>query len=76
LNQDFERWWAAYNSTLDRSERNQQVVEMMKVVTDQLPGFFLYFNILPIAHSAAMRGPEMGASETLANWNMHEFEMK
>jgi peptide/nickel transport system substrate-binding protein len=75
-NADYERWWSAYNTTLDRSERNQQIVEMMKVVTDQLPGFFLYFNIQPIAHVAAVRGPEMGTSETLANWNMHEFEMR
>jgi len=73
---DFERWWGLYNSTLERSQRDQQVIDMMKVVTDQLPGLFLYFNILPIAHTVALRGPEIGATETLPNWNMHEFEMR
>lgn len=75
-NPDFERWWAAYNTTLDRPQRNQQVVEMMKVLSDQLPGLFLYFNISPIAHVAALRGPEMGTPETLANWNQHEWELR
>lgn len=73
---DFERWWAAFNSTLDRAERNQQVVEMMRVVTEHLPGPMLYFNVAPIAHTAALHGPEMGATETLPNWNMHEFEFR
>lgn len=66
----------AYNTTLERPQRNQQVIEMMKVVTDQLPGIMLYFNILPIAHASALSGPEIGATETLPNWNMHAFEMR
>jgi len=73
---DFERWWGLYNTTLERPQRDQQVIEMMKVVTDQLPGIMLYFNILPIAHASALSGPEIGATETLPNWNMHTFEMR
>src|SRR5206468_1485544 len=42
---EYDRWWNAFNSTLDRKERDQQMVEMMKVATDQLPGIMLYFNI-------------------------------
>lgn len=75
-NPDFERLWGAYNTTLDRSERNQQIVEMMKIVTDQLPGLMLYFNIRPTAHVAALKGPEIGIPETLFIWNVHEWEMK
>jgi ABC-type transport system substrate-binding protein len=75
-NADYDRWWTAFNTTLDRSQRNQQIVEMMKVATDQLPGIFLYFNIQPIAYAAALRGPEMDTPESLTNWNMHEFEMR
>ncbi len=75
-NPDYERLWTAYNTTLDRSERNQQIVEMMKVVTDQLPGLMLYFNIRPTAHVAALKGPEIGTPETLFIWNVHEWEMR
>jgi len=75
-NADYERLWAAYSTTLDRSERNQQIVEMMKVVTDQLPGIMLYFNIRPTAHTAALKGPEIGTPETLFIWNVHEWEMR
>ncbi len=75
-NPDYDRWWEAFNSTLDRNERNQQIVEMMKVVNDQLPGIFLYFNIGPEAHTAALRGVRPQSPETLVNWNMHEWEWK
>ena len=75
-NPDYERLWSAYSTTLDRSERNQQIVEMMKVVTDQLPGIMLYFNIRPTAHVATLKGPEIGTPETLFIWNVHEWEMR
>jgi hypothetical protein len=49
---------------------------MMRVVTDQLPGLMLYFNIRPTAHVAALEGPEPGTPETLFIWNVHEWEMR
>jgi ABC-type transport system substrate-binding protein len=75
-NADYDRWWDAFNSTLARSQRDQQIVEMMKVLNDQLPGIFLYFNIGPEAHTAALRGVRPQSPETLVNWNMHEWEWK
>jgi ABC-type transport system substrate-binding protein len=75
-NGDFERWWGAFNSTLDRSQRNQHVVEAMKVVTDQLPGIMLYFNPRPLAYLAGLRGPEIQSPEALINWNIHEWELR
>ena len=55
---------------LDRSERDQQIVEMMKVATEQLPGIMLYFNFSPIAHVLAVRDPHPGTPETLPNWHL------
>jgi peptide/nickel transport system substrate-binding protein len=75
-NAEYERLWDSFNSTLDRNQRNQQVVDMMKIVNDQLPGIFLYFNIGPEAHTAALRGVRPQSPETLVNWNMHEWEWK
>jgi peptide/nickel transport system substrate-binding protein len=76
LSPDYDRWFDAFNTTLDRSQRNQQLVEMMKVVSDQLPGIFLYHNIGPEAHAGALRGVLPQSPETLVNWNMHEWEWK
>jgi peptide/nickel transport system substrate-binding protein len=73
---DFERWWDAYRTTLDRSQRNQQIVEMMKVLSEQLPGLMLYFTLQPIAHGGDLHGPAIGTAETLALWNLHEFELR
>jgi hypothetical protein len=49
---------------------------MMKVVTDQVPGIMLYFNVDPLAHATALKGPTPIAPETLVNWNMHEWEWR
>jgi peptide/nickel transport system substrate-binding protein len=73
---EFERWWSAFSSTLDRSQRNQHIVEAMKVVTDQLPGFMLYFNPRPLTFVSALRGPEIQSPEALSNWNLHEWELR
>jgi len=75
-NAEFDRLWNAFNSTLDRKERDRQVIDMMKVVTDQLPGIMLYFNVDPLAHSAAIKGPELQTPETLVLWNMHDWEWR
>jgi len=75
-NPDYDRWWIAFNTTLDRKERDRQVVEMMKVVTDQLPGIMIYFNISPEAHTSAVKGLLPETPETLVNWNIHEWEWR
>jgi len=72
-NADYDRLWNAFNTTLDRSDRDQQIVEMEKVLTDQLPGIMLYFNISPEAHVSALQGPQIQTPETLVNWNMSDW---
>ncbi len=75
-NADYDYWWNAFNTTLDRKERDQQIIQMMRVVNDQLPGIMLYFNISPEAHVAALKGPTLQTPETLANWNMADWEWR
>lgn len=72
---EFDRLWEAYNTTLERTERERQVVEMARIVSEQLPHFNLYWNFNVSAHSAALRGPDPQAVDTLVNWNIHEWEM-
>jgi peptide/nickel transport system substrate-binding protein len=75
-NPDYDRLFQAYNSTLERTERNRHVVEMAKIVGDELPYFFIYLNYNVSAHSAALRGPDPESVDTLLNWNVHEWEMR
>jgi len=59
------------DTTLDRSERDRLQVQMAKFVSEQLPGFMLYFNTNGIAYVAALRGPQF----TNIFWSIHEWEL-
>ena len=70
-NPDFDRLWEAFNSALERPQRDRQVIEMAKLISDQLPYFFIYWNFNVSTHSSAVRGPDPEAIDTLVNWNIH-----
>lgn len=72
---EYDRLFEAFNTTLDRSERDRQAIEMMKVTADQLPVFPIYFNIEVTAHLAKVRGPALGSVDRLHLWNIHEWEI-
>jgi peptide/nickel transport system substrate-binding protein len=74
-NADFDRLWEAYNSTLERPQRDRQAIEMAKLISDQLPYFFIYWNFNVSVHSSVVRGPDPEAIDTLVNWNIYEWEM-
>ncbi len=67
----YDRWWDLYNSTLVKPERQRQIVEMAKLVSDEVPVFFAWFSIGGVAHVAALRGP-LGE---VSFWNVHEWEI-
>lgn len=69
---DYEALWAAFNTTLDRPQRDRLQVEMAKLTSEQLPAFSLYFNLLVNAHTAALRGPRMPNPW----WSLHEWELR
>ena len=62
----------AFNTTLDRAERNRQVVAMMRIFTDELPALSLYFQPSITAYVAALRGPEL----TGGGWDVHTWEFR
>ncbi|HZT06858.1 MAG TPA: peptide ABC transporter substrate-binding protein [Chloroflexota bacterium] len=73
VNPEVDRLWQAFNSTLDRSQRNQDIVSMMKIISDEVPSLPLYFNISPIGFVASLKGPAAGTTETLEFWNVAEW---
>jgi ABC-type transport system substrate-binding protein len=68
---EFERVTAAYDTTLDRSERNQRSIDLLKVVSEEVPAFPLYYNLAVIPYTADLRGPLGGINW---NWNLPGWE--
>ncbi len=70
----YDALWQAFNTTLERPERNRLQVEMARFETEQVPGMMLYFNANGIAYATGLRGP---ADTVAANlfWNLHEWEL-
>lgn len=72
---EYDRLWQAFNGTLQPSERMQQAVAMLKLLSDEIPAWVLYFNPSVSAHHAVLRGPD-SASLSSDMWNVHEWEMR
>jgi peptide/nickel transport system substrate-binding protein len=77
---EYDRLFDAFMNTLDRSEREQQVVQMHRILSEQLPAFHTDFSVQVMAHVAALQGPEPGLAaagvfspETAPHWNIHEW---
>ena len=75
-NQPYDRLVDAFNTTLDRAQRQQQVAEMARHFTEDLPAISLFFRTQPWAHTAALRGVEVAAPETNMAWNVHEWQFR
>jgi peptide/nickel transport system substrate-binding protein len=73
---EYDRLWTAYSTGLDRTERNREIVRMMRLVSEEIPGIPLYFNVGVTAHRRALTGPEIGTPETLEFWNIHEWVIR
>lgn len=75
-NSEYDGWWDAFSTTLDRSERDRHVVMMEQLASEQLPALMLFFNFGVSAHLAALRGPDSRAIDSAVNWNVYEWELK
>ncbi len=73
-NPDYDRLFAAFTTTLERPERDRQVVEMARIFTQELGAISYFFYPSLVAHLSAVRGPEPFAAEGLSTWNVHEWE--
>jgi peptide/nickel transport system substrate-binding protein len=71
---EVERLVRAFETTLDRNQREQQLVQALKIVSEEVPLFPLYYSLGFVAHAANIRGPVMGVSREVATWNLHEWQ--
>jgi hypothetical protein len=62
-------------SSLDPTQRGQQVVEAIKIWTEQIGSVSLYFNPSVIVLPAAIRGIDVSAPEAEPTWNLYQWEL-
>ncbi len=56
-NPEFDRLWQAYGTTLDSNERIQQIIQMEKIFTEDVPAVPHFFTPAATAYVAALEGP-------------------
>lgn len=75
-NPEFDRASELFDFTLDRTERIRHLVQMAKLLSEDLPAISLYFNAIPIAVVAALKGPQPTVPDASWTWNIHEWELR
>lgn len=63
---EYERLHPIFTGALDRNERNQAAVQMMKLLSDQAAVFPLYYNSQIVAHAGSLVGPRSGKDHQAA----------
>jgi peptide/nickel transport system substrate-binding protein len=73
---EYDRLFDTFMNTLDRQERERQVVQMHRILSEHLPAFHTDFGVQTMAHVAALHGPEVGSAsagvfspETAPHWS-------
>lgn len=75
-NAEFDDRYAAWASSLDRGQRDQHMVEMARIVSQELPNLPLYLNFEVVAHVANLEGPRVRAPRTVKYENIHEWHWR
>jgi peptide/nickel transport system substrate-binding protein len=75
-NADYDRFAAAYVTTLDRNQRTQPIVDAAKLFTEQLGGLPLYFNPSVLAYPSGLTGINIRSADGEMSWNMHQWEFR
>ncbi len=73
---DYDRLSKSYLTTLPRPERIQQIVQMAKLISDELPAITYYFSPDGVAFVAGLTGPDVVAPDVATTWNVHEWRLQ
>jgi peptide/nickel transport system substrate-binding protein len=75
-NPEYDRLFDTFTTTLERERRNQLVVEMARLYSEDVPGLSLYFGLAVLAHTAGLRGPGEVPPETDVSWDIHRWDWR
>lgn len=76
VNPEYDRLAEELQATLDPGERQQRVVQAVKIYSEELPAISLYFQLTVIAHTATLRGLPQITPEGSVAWNVHQWELR
>ena len=73
---EYDRLLDGFNAALDRAERNNFVIGMMRLASEELPALPLYYDLTVTAHAANLTGPTKSAPGGLNYWNIQDWEWR
>jgi len=72
-NAEFDRLEQVFNSTMERSSRDQTVIQMMKILSDDVGVIPLYYNLDAVGFVGSLAGPTISAPDTTRDWNVQDW---
>jgi peptide/nickel transport system substrate-binding protein len=72
----YDRLWEAFNATLERREREQLIVQLAQLLSDEVPGYPLYANVDVWAYDRSLRGFVPGVTQFTYLWNVHDWVLQ
>ncbi len=66
----YDRLWEVFNTNLSRPERTQTLIQMFKMISDEVPAIQLYYNPSVRASASGLIGP---VESEYYWWNIHEW---
>jgi peptide/nickel transport system substrate-binding protein len=74
-NAEYDRLQSDFRVTLDRSQRNAQLVQMARVVSEEVPSIPLYYRVKVVARNPQLQGVILG-DRVKDYWNVHLWELR
>jgi peptide/nickel transport system substrate-binding protein len=75
-NPEFDRLSDSFTTSLDQTERVRLIAQMVRIYSEELPSISLFFNPIPLAHVAALKGPDNVAQDSEIAWNIYTWELQ
>jgi peptide/nickel transport system substrate-binding protein len=75
-NPEYDRLHTLWSTTLDRNQANAHLTTMMKMLSEQVSLFPLYYNFQVVAHTSALKGPQPITPDSSRYGNVHEWEWR
>lgn len=72
---EYDRLYDAFNTTLDVAQRTEQIVQLTRLASEQLPILPVVYDFTVVGHVAELHGPRNG-EPTAVNWNVHHWEWR
>lgn len=73
-NPEYDGLASTFATTLERGHRSELMVQMTRVLSEELPILPLYYNLDVVAHTAALRGVRVLPDGSIG-FNVHEWEL-